>query len=69
MTIDPMQRFVGVKGDSPPWVLLNLPQAQSSIEQIDAALRKRLSQVEAHQGGYSRLEIAQLGDSQRVPLR
>ena len=51
MTMDPMQRFIGVKGNSPPWELLDLPQAQSSIEQIDAALRKKLSQVEAHPEG------------------
>ncbi|MCH8824275.1 MAG: hypothetical protein IH984_12320 [Planctomycetes bacterium] len=51
MTMDPMQRFIGVKGNSPPWELLDLPQAKSSIEQIDAALRKRLSQVEAHPEG------------------
>ncbi len=51
MAIDPMQRFVGVKGDSPAWVILNLPQVQSTLEQIEVALRKRLTQVEAHPDG------------------
>jgi len=51
VTTDPMQRFIGVKGNSPPWELLDLPQAQSSKEQIDAALRKRITQVEAHPDG------------------
>ena len=54
MTMDPMQRFIGVKGNSPPWVLLNLSQSQSSRDQIDVALRKRLNQVEAHPDGLNK---------------